>query len=79
MNSFRIAQIGTCTASELRPYNPLLTKEKVFICPECGEKKAFIELEIWPSDTAEDVCNNVILCSKCYADQMEDYLKFTKR
>lgn len=79
MNAFKIAQIGKRTASELQIYNPLLTKEKVFICPECGEKKAFIDLEIWSSDTAEDISNNLILCSKCYADQMEDYLKFTKR
>lgn len=74
MTSLKIAQIGQNTPWELRAYNPLLTKEKVFICPECGEKKAFIDLEVWASDTAEDIFNNIILCSECYENQMEDDL-----
>lgn len=74
MTSLKIAQIGKHTPLELRAYNPVLTKEKVFICPECGKKKAFIDLEVWANDTAEDIFNNIILCSECYENQMEDDL-----
>ena len=74
MTSLEIAQIGKYTPWELQVYNPLLTKEKVFICPDCGEKKAFIDLEIWSSDTAEDIANNTILCAECYENEMGDDL-----
>ena len=74
MTRLEIATIGKNTPWELQAYNPLLTEKKVFVCPDCGEKKAFIDLEIWGEDTVEDILNGIILCAECYENQMGDDL-----
>lgn len=46
----------------------------MFICPECGEKFGYIDLEIWPNDSVEDIANDCIPCSSCYEDDMGEDL-----
>ena len=74
MTLFEIAQIGKNTSWDLRAYNPLLTEKEVFACPKCGEKKAFIDLEVWINDTVENIVNGNVPCSACYENEMGDDL-----
>lgn len=46
---------------------------KVFICPSCGEKISFNELEYWGEDIKEVIANK-IPCSLCYEEEMGDNL-----
>ena len=51
-----------------------LETQKIFICPDCGEKVSSLDLEIWDTDTLEDLINNKISCSECYENMMGEDL-----
>ena len=42
---------------------------KVFVCPYCGEKVSFNDLEYW-GESIEEIVNNKISCSECYENEM---------
>lgn len=50
------------------------TEERIFECPECGELFAICDLEIWSTDSDEDIENDLVCCSFCYEKQMGDDL-----
>lgn len=49
-------------------------EEKIFRCPDCGRMCAIWDLEIWSSDTDEDILNDRVCCSSCYEEGMGDDL-----
>lgn len=49
-------------------------EEKIFICPDCGRKVSFFELETWLADDFQDFVNNKVPCSGCFEDAMGEDL-----
>ncbi len=49
-------------------------EEKIFICPDCGRKVSFCELETWLADNIQDFVDNKVSCSECFEDAMGEDL-----
>ena len=69
-----LGKLGDWWLNGDRCFPNCLTEEKVFTCPCCGEKKAYIDLEVWSSDSVEDIINDAIVCAECYEIEMGDDL-----
>lgn len=51
-----------------------LLGQPMFICPICGNKVSYIDLEAWTSDSVDDLINDCVPCSLCYEDEMGEDL-----
>ncbi len=71
-------EVKTCTELVLTEEGKKIMEEletPMFICPNCGEKVSFNELEIWGEETEEELMNNKVVCSVCYEEEMGEDLQ----
>lgn len=55
-------------------YISALLDKPIFICPNCGRRVSFNDLEAWLGNTDEDFLNDRIPCSICYENAMGEDL-----